>query len=74
MSSRGPVTAKEELVHNLVQIENAKQQWAEGSNGVVRVRTAARSAGTTIAAVYMAKSRVGRLVRREIAHLRDFEP
>src|SRR2546425_1070799 len=37
------------------------------------VRVAATAAGTTIAAVYMAKSRVGRLVRREIARLRDLE-
>ena len=37
------------------------------------VRIAARAAGTTMAAVYMAKSRVGRLVRREITRLRDFE-
>jgi RNA polymerase sigma-70 factor (ECF subfamily) len=31
------------------------------------VGAAAKAAGTTIAAVYMAKSRLGRLVRREIA-------
>ena len=37
------------------------------------VRVAATAAGTTIAAVYMAKSRVGRLVRREIARLRELE-
>jgi RNA polymerase sigma-70 factor (ECF subfamily) len=37
------------------------------------VRTAAQAAGTTMAAVYMAKSRVGRLVRREIARLRELE-
>jgi len=37
------------------------------------VRVAARAAGTTMAAVYMAKSRLGRLVRKEIARLRDFE-
>jgi RNA polymerase sigma factor (sigma-70 family) len=37
------------------------------------VRVAAKAAGTTIAAVYMAKSRVGRLVRREVARLRDFQ-
>ena len=37
------------------------------------VRVAAKAAGTTIAAVYMAKSRVGRMVRREIARLRDLE-
>ena len=37
------------------------------------VRVAATAAGSTIAAVYMAKSRVGRLVRREITRLRKFE-
>ena len=37
------------------------------------VRVAATAAGSTIAAVYMAKSRVGRLVRREIARLKEFE-
>ena len=37
------------------------------------VRVAATAAGTTIAAVYMAKSRVGRLVRRETARLRELE-
>jgi len=37
------------------------------------VRVAAKAAGTTMAAVYMAKSRVGRLVRREITRLREFE-
>src|SRR5439155_21847734 len=37
------------------------------------VRLAARAAGTTSASVYMAKSRMGRLVRREIARLRDSE-
>jgi RNA polymerase sigma-70 factor (ECF subfamily) len=37
------------------------------------VRVAAKAAGTTIAAVYVAKSRVGRLVRREVARLRDFQ-
>ena len=35
------------------------------------VRAAAKAAGTTMAAVYMAKSRVGRLVRRQIARLRQ---
>jgi len=33
------------------------------------VRDAARAAGTTMAAVYMAKSRLGRLLRKEIADL-----
>jgi len=37
------------------------------------VRVAAKAAGTTMAAVYMAKSRVGRLVRRKIGRLRYFE-
>jgi RNA polymerase sigma-70 factor (ECF subfamily) len=37
------------------------------------VAEAARAVGGTMASVYMAKSRVGRLVRREIARLRDFE-
>jgi RNA polymerase sigma-70 factor (ECF subfamily) len=37
------------------------------------VRVAARAAGTTMAAVYMAKSRVGRLVRKEIARLRNLD-
>jgi len=37
------------------------------------VRVAATAAGSTIAAVYMAKSRVGRLVRREIIRLSDLE-
>ncbi len=37
------------------------------------VRGAAKAAGTTMAAVYMAKSRVGRLVRREIARVRRSE-
>jgi RNA polymerase sigma-70 factor (ECF subfamily) len=37
------------------------------------VRVSAKAAGTTTAAVYMAKSRVGRLVRREIARHRDLE-
>ncbi len=35
------------------------------------VRAAAKAAGTTMAAVYMAKSRVARLLRREIARLRS---
>jgi RNA polymerase sigma factor (sigma-70 family) len=34
------------------------------------VREAAKAAGTTMAAVYMAKSRVGRLVRRNVEHLK----
>src|ERR1051326_7996623 len=36
------------------------------------VRGVARAAGATVAAVYMAKSRVARLVRREINRLREF--
>lgn len=36
----------------------------------VSVRETARALGTTMAAVYMAKSRVGRLLRREVARLR----
>jgi len=37
------------------------------------VAETARALGSTMASVYMAKSRVGRLVRREIARLRDSE-
>ena len=37
------------------------------------VGDAARAAGATMAAVYMAKSRVGRLVRQEICRLREIE-
>ena len=37
------------------------------------VRVAAKAAGATMAAVYMAKSRVGRLVRRQLARLRKGE-
>ena len=37
------------------------------------VAETARAVASTMASVYMAKSRVGRLVRREIARLKDFE-